>query len=360
MDDVQKLLEYIIQNLSDQLSTNVLPDEYYYQSLTLAAIDAVYSARARYPSVQSVVERYCNKYKLARYRSPRDCLPQPEGQENVNALIQKMVKDGCLNFAEKIFENQSRTAGRLKADVLLDLLNEIQHLNIQTFQDIQPWLTQYDQQCQLVSTITKIHGIGEATSRYFLMLAGDEQMVKPDRMILRFIRNALGRTVNEVYAVSLIQALSKKLVTNYPHMSPRLLDYLIWTWQRNQPKPVTCISTNQEKDKPHKNNPNQNINIQPSSNSGSMTIPQKTQKAMHKRYQPGALLTSTQIKNDVLADYPGTPRGSVMPKDYCCNEWNRDPSSGIHHIFFYEKTGNNYRLLPPMDITKPRKRGVCN
>lgn len=348
MDDLQKLLEYVIHNLSDQLNTNVLPNEYYYQSLTLAAIDAVYSVQAKYPSVQRVVERYCNKYKLTRYRSPRNCQPQPESQENANALSQKMGKVGCSYFAENVFENQSKTSGRLKAEILLDLLIEIQNLNIQTFQDIQPWLTQHDQQRQLVSAITKIHGIGEATSRYFLMLAGDEQMIKPDRMILRFIHNALGRTVNEEHAVSLILAVSKKLLTNYPHMNPRLLDYLIWSWQRDQPKSETSISPRRENAKTHKNN-----------SSGSMTVPQKTQKAMHKRYKPGTLLTSTQIKNDVLADYPGTPRGSVMPLDYCCNKWNDDPSSGIYHIFFYVEDFKKYRLLPKMDVTRPRERGIC-
>lgn len=235
MDDVQKLFEFTIRKLPEQLGVIVLPDEYFYQSLTLAAIDAVYSPQARYSTVQNVVDRYCKKYALARNRSPRDSLPQPQDQEKVSELIQKMMKEGSSNFAENIFENRSITAGRLKADVLLDLLIEIQDLNIQTFQDIQPWLIQYSLQCKLVRKITNIDGIGEATSRYFLMLAGDEQMVKPDRMILRFICNVLNRRVNEEYAVTLIQALSKKLLTTYPHMTPRLLDYIIWTWQRNQP-----------------------------------------------------------------------------------------------------------------------------
>jgi hypothetical protein len=89
-----------------------------------------------------------------------------------------------------------------------------------------------------------------------------------------------------------------------------------------------------------------------------LTIPQKTQLSMHDRYKVGELLTSSQIKNDVVRDY-GVNRGSVMPPDYCCNKWNNDPASGIYHIFHYEFELKQYRLLPKLDITLPRRRGDC-
>ena len=38
-----------------------------------------------------------------------------------------------------------------------------------------------------------------------------------------------------------------------------------------------------------------------------------------KRYQLGQLLKGSQIKDDAFEDYR-TPRGSVMPADYCCNK----------------------------------------
>jgi hypothetical protein len=90
-----------------------------------------------------------------------------------------------------------------------------------------------------------------------------------------------------------------------------------------------------------------------------MTIPQKTQQAMFRRYQPGQLLSSKQIKDDVLEDYPNTPRKSVMPSDYCCNKWNADPASGIYHIFFFDNIENKYRLLPELDLNEPRQRDNC-
>lgn len=358
MDDVQTLLKYVTQKLPDQLNTKTLGDEYFYQSLTLAAIDAVYSARAKYPSVQSVVQRYCNKYEMTIFRSPRDSLPPPESQERVTSLIQKMEQNGISLFSEQVFKNSSITSGRLKAEILLELLKKIEDLKIQNFQDIQLCLNNLDGQQKLIRSITEIRGIGEATFRYFLMLAGDEQMAKPDTMILRFIQNALGRNVLEAEAVSLIQAVSKQVLPQYPNLNPRLLDYLIWSWQRSQSISKNNPISNQKKSKSSESRRKQKINTLPRER--SITIPQKTQQAMFKRYPAGELLSSSQIKDDVLADYPDIPRSSVMPADYCCNKSNNDPLSGIYHIFFFEQNSKNYRLLPKRDITRPRQRGTSS
>jgi len=93
-----------------------------------------------------------------------------------------------------------------------------------------------------------------------------------------------------------------------------------------------------------------------SSKERSLTIPQQTQRAMHNRYQIGQLLSSSQIKDGVFEDYQ-TPRSSVIPSDYCCNKWNADSSSGIFHIFYFEKDLKKYRLLQKFDLASPRKRG---
>ncbi|MHB0991731.1 MAG: DUF7225 domain-containing protein [Burkholderiales bacterium] len=359
MDNVQRLLEYVVQNLADNLDTKILGNEYYYHCLPLAAIDAVFSAQAKYPSVQNVVQRYCSKYEQPVFRSPRDRLPPPKNQESVSALIRKMKQDGIPYFVEKVFVNRSVTSGRPKAEILLELLETFEKLQIQTFQDIQAWLNQPDQQLNLIRAMTSIHGIGEATYRYFLMLAGDDQLVKPDTMILRFIKNAIGTSANETEAVRLIQAISQQLLPQYPKLNPRLLDYMIWSWQRDQSNDSKSPSLqHQKKYKSREDKPKQKESTIQTPQNGIMTIPQKTQRAMLKRYQPGQLLTSSQIKDDVFEDYR-TPRGSVMPADYCCNKWNADPASGIHHVFFFEQNQNKYRLLPELDLTEPRQRGNC-
>lgn len=64
------------------------------------------------------------------------------------------------------------------------------------------------------------------------MLAGSESLIKPDRMIIRFISNSLSREIKIEEALSLLQKVSVKLQTEYPRITPRLLDYKIWEYQR--------------------------------------------------------------------------------------------------------------------------------
>lgn len=358
MGKIQRLLEYVTQKLANDFASKALGDEYYYHSLPLAVIDAVFSAQALYPSVQNVVQRYCSKYELPIFRSPRELLPPAENQETVSDLILKMKQEGIAYFIENVFVNHSVTSGRKKAEIVLELLETFEKLQIQTFQDIQRWLNQPAQQQKLINVITSIHGIGEATYRYLLMLSGDEQMVKPDTMILRFIKSAIDESVNEAEAVSLIQAVSQQLLPQYPRLNPRLLDYIIWSWQREQEGKEKPSTSHRKKSELHEVKPKQEESTMPTTRNGKMTIPQKTQRAMFKRYKPGQLLSSGQIKDDVYEDYR-TPRGSVMPADYCCNIYNKDPASGIHHVFFFEKDDNKYRLLPELNLDFPRKRGEC-
>ena len=81
--------------------------------------------------------------------------------------------------------------------------------------------------------IAKIPGQSSGLStRYFYMLAGDENFIKPDRMIRRFIYSALQRelSINECQELRL--AAHAELVKEYPLLKPRSLDHLIWMYQR--------------------------------------------------------------------------------------------------------------------------------
>jgi hypothetical protein len=64
------------------------------------------------------------------------------------------------------------------------------------------------------------------------MLAGDERLVKPDRMILRFLAAALGRNVSAKEAQNLVARACEILVVEHPQLTPRALEHAIWTYQR--------------------------------------------------------------------------------------------------------------------------------
>jgi hypothetical protein len=86
-DKAQRLLEYVVKSLAGELGTSTLGSEYYYQSLPLAAIDAVFSARAKYPSVQNVIQRYCKLYGLSAFRPRTGQLPSSDSQETVSSPV---------------------------------------------------------------------------------------------------------------------------------------------------------------------------------------------------------------------------------------------------------------------------------
>jgi hypothetical protein len=65
------------------LATARLGDEYFYQSLPLCVIDAVFSIGVRYGGVQRVVARYCERAGLQRVRTDYRFLPPMREQESI-------------------------------------------------------------------------------------------------------------------------------------------------------------------------------------------------------------------------------------------------------------------------------------
>ena len=75
--------------------------------------------------------------------------------------------------------------------------------------------------------------------KYFLMLAGFGGFVKPDRMVARFVAEALGRkVVRPDLAEALILSAHVVLRGEMPQLTAAMLDYRIWSYQRNVQKRV--------------------------------------------------------------------------------------------------------------------------
>src|SRR5262245_22781494 len=77
------------------LQEAVLHEAYYYQSLSLCVIDAVFSINARYAAVENVVARYCQRFKLVRIRPDRTKLPERVEQEDVAVLAGSPKQAWC-------------------------------------------------------------------------------------------------------------------------------------------------------------------------------------------------------------------------------------------------------------------------
>jgi hypothetical protein len=85
------------------------------------------------------------------------------------------------------------------------------------------------------------------------MLAGDNNEVKPDRHICRFLQVVLDRRVSQEEAVSLIRQASEYFKNlGFANVTPRLLDHLIWRKQRQSKNTSVTLALNTPtKPEPH-------------------------------------------------------------------------------------------------------------
>jgi hypothetical protein len=208
-----------------------------YRSLPLCGIDAVYSIGVRYESTERTVADFC---KWSRWNCDQEY--------TVNEFIDLLdTFDGDWEMlATEVFRNRQRTSSRsgiLKAEAVYRFARGLLRCGINTLTD----LSRIERHECIVSAITAIPGQSSGISlKYFLMLAGYDGIVKPDRMVARFVADALGRmAVAPDFAEKLVLSAHEVLRSETPRLTAALLDYGIWSHQRNgrrkrAPKP-SCL-----------------------------------------------------------------------------------------------------------------------
>lgn len=233
MDEITKATVAAIRAKIPDLHTAKLGPEYSYHSLPLCVIDAVFSIGVRYVNVQNVVEAWCiaQTPKWPKYSTAA------QARHTITDLIR--VTNGCVgaHLAQGFFGgNRQRTSSRsgiLKADAVVQFAKALQKNGVDDFPDIRD----ADRAERAKQAVRSIPGQRSGLSfDYFLMLAGDDSYVKPDRMLCRFAADAAGRQlVSPNLASAAVVAACRELTPEFPNLTPRLLDHLIWTYQRAQP-----------------------------------------------------------------------------------------------------------------------------
>jgi hypothetical protein len=232
MTDAERVATHATHVLS--LTDAKLTDDYYYQHLPLCVIDAVYSIGVRYEGVRNVVNRYCGRFGLEKTRRDRTCLPPEDGQEPLSTLCDRHEKLGPDGMASEVYQNRQRTSSRggiLKAEAVYQFACALRETGVQFFQDLNDAAHNDALDTQVKSIPGQRSGI---SLQYFWMLAGSDDLIKPDRMILRFLESTLDRPVSMDESLELLRGSCAILRQEYPGMTPRLLDYKVWEHQREQ------------------------------------------------------------------------------------------------------------------------------
>ena len=209
-----------------------LGPEYYYMSLPLCVIDAVYSISIRYSMTYQIVINFCEKYKLCRLREIGSEHPPITDQLSISDCLDRLSGQSGLELAENVFRSKHRTStqnGILKSEAVVAFLEVIRNNGIDYYQDLSA-----ENEGMIKAPIQSIPGQKSGISlKYFLMLAGRDNYLKPDRMIQRFVVTAVGKPVTIKQAESLLKAAYEELVDEYPSLTLRELDHVIWNYQRN-------------------------------------------------------------------------------------------------------------------------------
>ena len=207
-----------------------LGDEYYYQSLPLCVIDTVFSIGVNYASTRNVVNRFCEHFALKRVGGTE--YSQVSEQLSIKDFIKLYNEYGTTRMTEEVYQNRQRTSTRsgiLKSEAVLKFSQVLDRYKVNYFQDVDKVIgnTNFEQE------IREIPGQRSGIStRYFYMLAGSDNYIKPDRMMTRFIYSALNRKFNVEESHDVVVGAHGILIQEYPHLSLRSLDHLIWNYQR--------------------------------------------------------------------------------------------------------------------------------
>jgi len=269
-------------------------------------------------------------------------------KENPESSLMKARKT-AEGIAKKLYDHfncQAKNNGKPSSKIMLDeLINVIRKeaipklvisglVNIQNLGNF----AAHDQGAEnetisMASALPAMTSLGYVASWYLQTICGEDSQTS-DLRILANLSNSLS-SENEPS-----KSLNTPLIVNKDQDNKDRL---------NAPQIATKSAGSFSEPKAYGENEGVFPPIQPAHN-----IRTKIQNAMFRRYKPGEMLSSSTIIDNVLEDYPNTNRTSVIPTDYFSNHCNKDPNSGIYHIF--EKVGRQCKLLPKIDLTYPRPR----
>jgi hypothetical protein len=233
--DVDLLIKHI--NAKIDLAGTAEEPTRYWASLPLCVIDSVWSIQAKYETqVLPLIDRFC-----------RSQTPQWDGQDyarrrDSGPTITEFVDllDHCLTQGETyetLFGNRQRTSSRggiLKAEAVHLFAKALSDSGINKYSDMKKQHKLAEAEKRILSIPGQRSGL---TFTYFLMLSGENNYVKGDSHIRRFVSEALSiglhHLTEQKQAAMLLTEAATKLSIDYPGLTPVKLDYAVWSYQSN-------------------------------------------------------------------------------------------------------------------------------
>lgn len=213
-----------------------LPPEYRYAHLSLALIDTIFSLGARYESTRATVLRFAEAEQLQPFRASVDVWPSLSEQQQLDALLARYRDRGMDGMRSEVFNNRQRTSTHAsaitKAESVFQATELLVAYEVHYFQDIPKIMANPSFTRDFQAIPGQTPGTGLA---YFWMLTGSDRHIKPDRMVIRFIEQAINwRHLSSQDAQRLAEETLKLLQPRFTNLTIREMDYVIWTYERSR------------------------------------------------------------------------------------------------------------------------------
>ncbi|MDY3904739.1 MAG: hypothetical protein SO007_06090 [Candidatus Enteromonas sp.] len=188
----------------------------YYRSLPICILDDIFSLRAKYETnTLPTVKRYANHFLNGNIYF--------DGYL-INNFIEDLNKEGLPKVMNNILKNRQVVGRKKKIEVCYDIAKKLQELGIQTIKEF----ASFNNKDYLTLSLRSVKGVGDAAINYLFMMTGDSNRVKPDIHIHHCIKDAIGHDVSNEDCQKLFKEVSKAAKDEYPFVTPRLLDSLVW------------------------------------------------------------------------------------------------------------------------------------
>jgi len=206
--------------------------EYYYASMPLCVVDSVFSIGVKYEGVTNTVSRLVKYYNIGNRAKRKHTIPDKKDQISTTKFLSLFGDNKAEFLSKEVFGNKQRTSttnGILKVEAVLRFLNVLKDFNIEYYQDIEKVINNNSFDFCIKNIPGQKSGI---SLKYFLMLSGSKDLIKPDRMVLRFLETATGKKYSLDDCQTVLTAVTNEINKLGYDLTPQLLDNAIWNFQR--------------------------------------------------------------------------------------------------------------------------------
>ena len=216
--EIRQVVDAVRRSIS--LAHVELPDEFYPAHLSVALLDAVFRPCLEEGTV-ALLERYCRHFGITRVRSKQWETPPAGGQEPLGALVRHYEEVGMEAMLRGVYRTSGDARPALPGDAekVLDTVRALRGIGVEVLQDVAGHVSD-----EIEYALRARSGLSEPSVRRFLMYTADEDFVRGDLPVRRFMAHALGvDVVSAARAEGLVRGAAHELI-----LSPRFLDYRIW------------------------------------------------------------------------------------------------------------------------------------